>query len=85
MVTAAAVIGALVGVRFAGMVNPEVLRKAFGWFVLVMAAVILGEEIHPVVGYVGVGLIALAPAMTFACNHIAACPLRGRSARASAA
>ncbi|WP_396924941.1 sulfite exporter TauE/SafE family protein [Mycolicibacterium sp.] len=85
MVTAAAVVGALIGVRFAGIVNPEVLRKAFGWFVLVMAAVILGEEIHPVVGYVGVGLIVLAPAMTFACHHIAACPLRGLRVRATAA
>jgi uncharacterized protein len=85
MVTAAAVVGALIGVRFAAMVNPEVLRKAFGWFVLIMAAVILGQETNPIVGYVGVGLIVLAPAMTFACNHIAGCPLRGLKARATAA
>ncbi|GAY17880.1 sulfite exporter TauE/SafE family protein [Mycobacterium sp. shizuoka-1] len=85
LVTAAAVIGALVGVRFAAKVNPEVLRKAFGWFVLVMASVILGEELSPVIGYTGVGLTALAFAMAFACNHIAACPLRSLTARASAA
>jgi hypothetical protein len=49
-----------------------------------MASVILGEETNPLVGYIGVGLTALLPAMTFACNHIAACPLRGLTARAAA-
>ena len=81
MVTAAAIAGALIGARFAAKVNPETLRKAFGWFVLIMASVILGEETYPIVGYVGVGLTLLVPAMTFACNHIAACPLRGLTAR----
>ncbi|TGD89951.1 sulfite exporter TauE/SafE family protein [Mycolicibacterium sp. CH28] len=76
MVTAAAIVGALIGARFAGMANPEMLRKSFGWFVLVMASVILGEEIDPVLGYVGAALTALAAGMTFACSRIAACPLR---------
>lgn len=76
MVTAAAVAGALVGVRFAGRINPEVLRRAFGWFVLVMASVVLGQQLNPIVGYVGVALACLVPASAFACNHIAACPLR---------
>lgn len=76
MVTAAAVAGALVGVRFAGRINPEVLRRAFGWFVLVMASVVLGQQLNPIVGYVGMALACLVPASAFACNHIAACPLR---------
>ncbi|GAA2770551.1 sulfite exporter TauE/SafE family protein [Mycolicibacterium pallens] len=76
MVTAAAVAGALVGVRFADRINPEVLRRAFGWFVLVMASVVLGQQLNPIVGYVGVALTCLVPASAFACNHIAACPLR---------
>ncbi|MCV7216463.1 sulfite exporter TauE/SafE family protein [Mycobacterium crocinum] len=76
MVTAAAVAGALVGVRFADRINPEVLRRAFGWFVLVMASVVLGQQLNPIVGYVGVALACLVPASAFACNHIAACPLR---------
>jgi ABC-type uncharacterized transport system permease subunit len=74
--TMAAVVGALVGARFAGKVDPETLRKGFGWFVLIMASVILGEEIHPALGYTGAGLTVLAGAMTFMCNHYAACPLR---------
>ncbi len=84
MVTAAAVLGALLGARFAGRVNPDLLRTSFGWFVLVMASVILGEEIDPVVGYVGAALIALAAALTYACKHIAACPLRRLTARPTA-
>ncbi|WP_431240872.1 sulfite exporter TauE/SafE family protein [Mycolicibacterium aichiense] len=85
MVTAAAVVGALIGSRFAAKVNPEVLRKAFGWFVLIMASVILGQQLDPIVGYVGVALTGLVPAFMFACNHIAACPLHGLLARTTAA
>lgn len=50
MVTAAAVVGALVGARLTALVNPDSLRKAFGWFVLVMSSVILFEEVHPALG-----------------------------------
>lgn len=50
MVTAAAVVGALVGARLTALVNPDSLRKAFGWFVLAMSSVILAEEVHPVAG-----------------------------------
>jgi len=67
--TAAAVVGAL-------KVDPETLRKGFGWFVLIMASVILGEEIHPALGFTGAALTVVAGAMTFACSHYAACPLR---------
>ena len=44
-VTALAVIGALIGSRLVGKIQPEKLRKAFGWFVLVMAVLILGQQI----------------------------------------
>ena len=40
----AAVVGALVGARLTALVNPDSLRKAFGWFVLAMSSVILVEE-----------------------------------------
>jgi uncharacterized protein len=40
-------VGGLIGARLTAMVNPDVLRKAFGWFVLAMSSVILGQEIHP--------------------------------------
>ncbi|AKK25568.1 sulfite exporter TauE/SafE family protein [Mycobacterium sp. EPa45] len=81
LVTGAAVVGALIGSRFAAKVDPEVLRKAFGWFVLIMASVVLGEEVHPVAGYLGAALTALAALMTFACSHVPACPLRGLRSR----
>jgi uncharacterized membrane protein YfcA len=75
-VTAAAVAGALVGARMTSMVDPDALRKAFGWFVLVMSSVILAQEIHLGVGIGGAALTAIAMAMAFACTHYARCPLR---------
>ena len=50
MVTASAVCGALLGAKFAASVNASTLREAFGWFVLAMSSVVVGREIHPVVG-----------------------------------
>jgi len=75
-VTAAAVIGALVGARLTAMVNPDALRKAFGWFVLAMSSVILAQEIHPNVGIATAALTAIAAAITFVCTRYAHCPLR---------
>jgi len=60
MVTAAAVVGALVGARLTALVNPDSLRKSFGWFVLVMSSVILFEEVHPAVGLAMVAVTILA-------------------------
>lgn len=45
IVTAMAIIGALVGSRIVGKIHPDKLRKAFGWFVLVMAVFILSQQI----------------------------------------
>lgn len=45
VVTAMAVIGALIGSRVVGKIHPDKLRKAFGWFVLVMAVFILSQQI----------------------------------------
>lgn len=43
-VTAAAVVGSLVGGPLAGRIEPDRLRKVFGWFVLVMAAFVGLQE-----------------------------------------
>ena len=59
MVTAAAVVGALLGARLTALVNPDSLRQAFGWFVLLMSSVILAEEIHPAAG-VAMAVLTLA-------------------------
>ncbi|OBF27418.1 sulfite exporter TauE/SafE family protein [Mycobacterium sp. ACS4331] len=75
-VTAAAVAGALVGARLTALISPDVLRRAFGWFVLVMASVILAQEIHPVVGAVAGGATALAAVMAWTCARRGLCPLR---------
>jgi len=45
IVTGAAIIGALIGSRLVGLIHPDLLRKIFGWFVLVMAVFILVQEI----------------------------------------
>lgn len=45
IVTAAAIVGALIGSRMVGKIHPDKLRKGFGWFVLVMAAFILSQQI----------------------------------------
>jgi uncharacterized protein len=76
MVTAAAVVGALIGARLTAMVNPDSLRKAFGWFVLAMSSVILAQEIHLAVGLAAAALTAVAGAMYLACNRHGFCPLR---------
>ncbi|MCB5163860.1 sulfite exporter TauE/SafE family protein [Streptomyces bambusae] len=49
MVTAAAVVGSLIGSRFAGRIPQDVLRKAFGWFVVVMGVFVLGQQLPAVV------------------------------------
>lgn len=75
-VTAAAVLGALLGARLTAKVDPDALRKSFGWFVLAMSSVILAQEIHPGVGIAAAALTAVAAALTFACTRFAHCPLR---------
>jgi uncharacterized membrane protein YfcA len=84
-VTAAALIGGLVGARLTAMVNPDALRKAFGWFVLAMSSVILGQEIHAAVGVAAAGLTALAAAIAFVRTRYANCPLQRAVGRRGAA
>lgn len=45
IITAGAVLGALLGSRFVGRIHPDKLRKAFGWFVLAMAVFILSQQV----------------------------------------
>lgn len=49
-VTAMAVVGSVIGGRLADRVPEDKLRKGFGWFVAVMAAVMLVQEIRGLVG-----------------------------------
>ncbi|OFB36139.1 hypothetical protein BA059_25860 [Mycolicibacterium sp. (ex Dasyatis americana)] len=75
-VTAAAVLGSLLGTRLAAHVDPDIVRRGFGWFVLVMASVILGEELHPAVGLTAAGLTGLAGLGSLSCARLGWCPLR---------
>ena len=84
-ITAAAVAGALIGGRLIAFVNPGTLRQMFGWFVLLMASVILAQEVNPAVGAAAAGLTLVAAGMSLACNRYAHCPLRRLVHRHSAA
>jgi uncharacterized membrane protein YfcA len=88
MVTGAAVVGSLIGGRLTSLVDPDTLRKCFGWFVLIMSSVILAQEIHPGVGIATAALTVVAAGTTYVCNRSEHCPLQrlgGRSRTAAAA
>lgn len=44
-VTTAAVVGSILGARLSGRIDEEVLRKAFGWFVVVMGVFVLVQQV----------------------------------------
>ena len=85
-VSIAAVTGALIGGRLVAFVKPASLRIAFGWFVLMMASLILAEEVSPTIGATAVAITLVAAATSFVCNRYAHCPLHhlARSRHASA-
>ncbi|WP_209917245.1 sulfite exporter TauE/SafE family protein [Mycolicibacterium lutetiense] len=76
MVTAAAVVGGLIGARLTALIKPDVLRKGFGWFVLLMSSVIFAQEVHPALGATVGGLTVLAALANAVCARMARCPLR---------
>ncbi|WP_067797754.1 sulfite exporter TauE/SafE family protein [Actinomadura formosensis] len=74
-VTAVAVVGGFAGSRLAGRIDPQRLRDAFGWFVLVMAAFVLTAQAPAGVrhalfgtpgGWAGLGVLLLAGAALLA-------------------
>jgi hypothetical protein len=58
------------------MVNPDLLRKGFAWFVLVMAALILAQEAGPVVGAAAAATCVLVIVMALGCKRFEVCPWR---------
>lgn len=76
MVIAAAVVGSVIGGLLTSYVEPATLRKAFGWFVLAMAAVVLTQEANIWIGAAVAIVAAIAGGMAFMCSHYARCPLR---------
>ena len=76
MVTAAAVVGALIGGRLIAFIDPTTLRKLFGWFVLLMASLILAQEVHPALGAAAAALTVISAGLSIACSRWGHCPLR---------
>ncbi len=76
LVTAAAVAGSVAGGMLTSRIEPARLRKAFGWFVLAMASVVLAEEADIRIGAAVAIVAAIAGAIAFMCAHYARCPLR---------
>ncbi|MEU1845382.1 sulfite exporter TauE/SafE family protein [Micromonospora sediminicola] len=58
-VTAAAIVGSLLGGRLAGRIPADVLRTSFGWFVVVMGVFVLAQQLSPAWG-LAVGALAAA-------------------------
>ncbi|PGH45266.1 hypothetical protein COO58_13145 [Micromonospora sp. WMMA1996] len=58
-VTAAAIVGSLLGGRLAGRIPADVLRTSFGWFVVVMGVFVLAQQLPPAWG-LAVGALAAA-------------------------
>lgn len=65
LVTAAAVLGSLAGGRLAGRLPADLLRRAFGWFVVVMGVFVLAQQLPPFAG-LAVGALAVAGTVTMA-------------------
>ena len=67
---------AIEGQASAPRVGVEALRTGFGWFVLMMASVILAQEIDPTVGAVTATLTVVSGALYASCRRGLFCPLR---------
>lgn len=79
-VTAAAIVGSVIGGRLAGRIPEAALRKGFGWFVLVMGGFVLVQQAPegwavPMVG----GMAVLAGAAVACLKLVPGCPLRSKT------
>lgn len=51
LIVSAAIFGSFLGGALVNRINQETLRRGFGWFIVVMAIFILGQEIPKLLGY----------------------------------
>jgi uncharacterized membrane protein YfcA len=78
-VTAAAVVGSLLGARLVDRIPADTLRRAFGWFVLAMGAFVLVQQAPGSVhGPALIALAVVAVAMAACAAWLEKCPLRAR-------
>ena len=62
LISTAGVLGSLLGARLLGRIPPEVLRRGFAWFVLAMAALMIGHHTSWVAG-AAASVVAVAGAL----------------------
>ncbi|WP_216692592.1 sulfite exporter TauE/SafE family protein [Dietzia psychralcaliphila] len=77
-VTAAAILGSLVGVRLTSVVPEKALRKGFGYFVLLMGAFVLSQELPFPAAPIILGTVAVLATAAAICilGFKERCPLR---------
>lgn len=75
-VTAAAIVGSLIGAKLTGIIPENILREGFGFFVLAMGVFVLVQELpspaSAIVGVLGSGAVAAVLLCRYA---IPACPM----------
>ncbi|MBB1027339.1 sulfite exporter TauE/SafE family protein, partial [Dietzia sp. DQ11-38-2] len=84
---AAAVAGSFVGIRLTSVVPEKALRKGFGYFVLLMGAVVLSQELPFPAAPILLGIVVVLATAAMACLLAARdrCPLRSRRPAATPA
>lgn len=81
-VTLAAIIGSLLGARLVNRIPADSLRKAFGWFVLVMGAFVLVQQAPQDVQLPALIALTVVAAGVVTCWAVVPrCPLRHIGAR----
>jgi len=75
-VTAAAVVGSLLGGTLTGRIPADTLRRGFGWFVVVMGALVLAQQSGQVLGTGVAGSVAIAVAVGVVTVGVALLPRR---------
>ncbi|WP_035777298.1 sulfite exporter TauE/SafE family protein, partial [Arthrobacter sp. 35/47] len=80
-VTAAAIVGTLIGSKLAGRIPEAALRKAFGWFVLAMGTFVLTQQAPEDLRWIVLGGVAgLTMLAAVICwFFVRTCPIRTRT------
>ncbi len=82
LVTVAAVVGGVIGGLLTSRIDPNALRKVFGWLIFLTASVILAEEVDSTLGILAAGMTVLAATAMFVCGRYEICPARRLAAGA---
>ena len=76
-VTAAAIVGSFIGLRLSSVVPEKALRKGFGYFVLLMGAFVLSQELPYPAAPIILGIVVITAAAAATCLiFFEQCPLR---------